>query len=185
MKRLLVVLGLVAGLAWASNPVSAQQANGPYDVDIASGTSGCTTTGPASDQLTTCSDLRPGTGVSRTNPGADASTKTTTKPPPATETDSAPPPDTTDTTVASAGDQDADNAADELEPGLGLDPTNPDTDGDNVADGDEMNIYGTDPTNPDTDGDGVSDGAELFGSHTDPLVIEQGTGGGEEPTAAS
>jgi hypothetical protein len=60
--------------------------------------------------------------------------------------------------------------ADELEPGLGLDPTNPDTDGDGVADGDEPNIYGTDPLNPDTDGDGATDGEELFWTHTDPLV---------------
>ena len=54
--------------------------------------------------------------------------------------------------------------------GLGLDPTNPDTDADHVADGDEGNIYGTDPLNADTDGDGVTDGEELFATHTDPLV---------------
>jgi hypothetical protein len=72
--------------------------------------------------------------------------------------------------VASATDQDADNAADELEPGLGLDPANADTDGDHVADGDEMNLYGTDPLNGDTDGDGVRDGEELFATHTDPLA---------------
>jgi hypothetical protein len=39
-----------------------------------------------------------------------------------------------------------------------------------VADGDELNLYGTDPTVFDTDGDGVSDGEELFGIQSDPLV---------------
>jgi hypothetical protein len=72
--------------------------------------------------------------------------------------------------VATASDQDADNYADELEPGLGLDPANADTDADGVADGDELNIYGTDPLAADTDGDGVLDGEELFGIFTDPLV---------------
>ena len=75
-----------------------------------------------------------------------------------------------DTTVATASDLDADNMADELEWELGLDPSNADSDGDGVADGDEPTIYGTDPTLYDTDGDGLSDGEELFGIFTDPLV---------------
>ena len=75
-----------------------------------------------------------------------------------------------DTAVATATDLDADNLADELEWELGLDPSNADTDGDGVADGDEPAIYGTDPTLYDTDGDGLSDGEELFGIFTDPLV---------------
>jgi hypothetical protein len=91
-------------------------------------------------------------------------------PPEAAPAEEPAPETTSDTTVASANDQDADNAPDDQEPGLGLDPTNPDTDGDNLADGDEINIYGTDPLNPDTDGDGASDGNEIFGIHTDPLV---------------
>ena len=76
----------------------------------------------------------------------------------------------TESAVASETDLDADNEPDALEPDLGLDPNNADTDGDGVADGDELNIYGTDPTVFDTDGDGVSDGEELFGIQTDPLV---------------
>ena len=76
----------------------------------------------------------------------------------------------TDTTVATETDLDADNYADALEPDLGLDPSNPDTDADGVADGDEITIYGTDPTVADTDGDGALDGEELFATHTDPLV---------------
>ena len=75
-----------------------------------------------------------------------------------------------DTAVATPTDLDADNLADALEWDLGLDPNTPDTDGDGVADGDELTIYGTSPTLFDTDGDGASDGEELFGIFTDPLV---------------
>ena len=57
-----------------------------------------------------------------------------------------------------------------LELEIGLDPSDPDTDDDGVADGDEVNIYGTDPFNVDSDGDGASDGEELFSTMTDPLV---------------
>ncbi|MEZ4561177.1 MAG: hypothetical protein R2853_00360 [Thermomicrobiales bacterium] len=98
-----------------------------------------------------------------------------TSPAPAAETvDTAPadvdvPDDATDA-VASETDADADNIADSLELGLGLDPGNADTDGDGVADGDEISIYSTDPVARDSDGDGVSDGEELFGIRTDPLV---------------
>jgi hypothetical protein len=106
-------------------------------------------------------------GVQSPRPAKDA------EPAPESAPDAEPAPESTDTAVASATDQDADNAPDELEPGLGLDPTNPDTDGDNVADGDELNIYGTDPLNPDTDNDGRSDGQELFATHTDPLVWDE------------
>ena len=75
-----------------------------------------------------------------------------------------------ETTVASETDLDADNYADALELEVGLDPTNPDTDGDGVADGDEVNIYLTDPITGDSDGDGLVDGDELFATSTDPLV---------------
>ena len=83
---------------------------------------------------------------------------------------------------ASETDLDADNFADALEGDLGLDPGNPDTDGDGVADGDEVNLYHTEPTVPDTDGDGFSDGDELFAAGTDPLTWNmQGDGiAGEE-----
>lgn len=46
------------------------------------------------------------------------------------------------------------------EPQTGTDPNNPDTDGDGLSDGEEINTYNTDPNNPDTDGDGLSDGEE-------------------------
>ncbi len=75
-----------------------------------------------------------------------------------------------DTAVATATDQDADNYLDAAELEIGLDPGDPDSDDDGVADGDEVNIYFTDPFNGDSDGDGASDGEELFGTMTDPLV---------------
>jgi hypothetical protein len=51
---------------------------------------------------------------------------------------------------------------------LGTDPHNPDTDGDGLSDGDEVNIYHTNPLVPDTDGDGIPDGVEVANG-TDPL----------------
>lgn len=72
--------------------------------------------------------------------------------------------------IATDSDQDGDNALDAREMELGLDPYNADTDGDGVADGDELDIYSTDPFTWDTDGDGISDGEELFGIRSDPLV---------------
>src|SRR5215207_3198775 len=53
---------------------------------------------------------------------------------------------------------------------LGLDASNADTDGDGVADADELSLYHTNPALADTDGDRVLDGEELFGSQTDPLL---------------
>lgn len=105
-----------------------------------------------------------------------------------TSSDTAAPADTssTETAVASETDRDADNEPDALEPDLGLDPTTADTDGDGVADGDELTIYGTEPTVFDTDGDGVSDGEELFGIQTDPLVWDDfsAENGAADETAA-
>jgi hypothetical protein len=83
----------------------------------------------------------------------------------------------TDTTVASETDVDGDNYLDAQELEVGLDPNNPD------ADGDEVTIYFTDPWVWDTDGDGISDGEELFGLLTDPLLWDtngNGVSDGEE-----
>lgn len=58
-----------------------------------------------------------------------------------------------------------------------------DTDGDNIADEDELTIYGTDPYVWDTDGDGLGDGEEVFGYGTDPFVWDtdgDGVSDGEE-----
>jgi hypothetical protein len=140
--------------------------------------------GPGSGQPGSSSvSMAPGTltaGVA--HEGANAVRAPEAEPAPAPVTDAAPEPATdtapvetvdavaTDTAVATETDLDADNYADALEPDLGLDPSNPDTDADGVADGDELTIYGTDPTLADTDGDGALDGEELFGIMTDPLV---------------
>jgi hypothetical protein len=185
MKRLIIaiaVLALSTTLIGPSGGVALAQ-SGPVDVDDASGADGdCTASGPPSERVVVCSDLRPGSGRAVTEPGTNA---TDVAPAPAPDEATAPETTDTDTAVASATDQDADNAPDDLEPGLGLDPTNPDTDADGVADGDEPNIYGTDPLNPDTDGDGASDGEELFGIHTDPLVADAASPQGTDPTIAT
>ncbi|MBW2541414.1 MAG: peptidase M4 family protein, partial [Deltaproteobacteria bacterium] len=56
------------------------------------------------------------------------------------------------------------------------DPTNPDTDGDGLNDGDEIYTHATDPHHPDTDGDGLTDGDEL--------LLNIFGGGGPDPTKA-
>ena len=74
-------------------------------------------------------------------------------------------------TFAIANDRDGDGVPDDVEPLLGLDPDNPDTDGDGIFDGDEdfdgdgltnfeEIIIGFDPANGDSDGDGTADNAE-------------------------
>ena len=190
LQRLIIAaVSLSLGLGGLSSGALAQTHSGLVVVDDASGTDGtggtCEVSGPAKDRTVTCTDLRPGRGVTVIDPGAETEPVTkdvapTPEPTPAPEAESAPEP--TDRAVASATDQDADNEPDELEPGLGLDPSNPDTDGDGVADGDEPNIYGTDPLNSDTDGDGASDGEELFATYTDPLVRDDFSAQGAEST---
>ena len=175
MKRLIITaVSLSLSLVGLSGGALAQTNSGLVVIDDASGADGtnrvsgnCEISGSGRDRLVTCMDLRPGQGTALTDPGTE-SAPVAPEPAPAPDTASAP--ETSDAAVATPTDQDADNAPDELEPGLGLDPTNPDTDGDFAADGDEINLYGTDPTIADTDGDSFLDGEELFGVHTDPLV---------------
>jgi hypothetical protein len=146
-----------------------------------------TTTGAsAGDWTITCGDISPGAGMTVIGPPAVVSGPAplpapepvvapadepapVTEPAPVVATDTTEPV-AADTTVATETDLDADNYPDALEWDLGLDPTNVDTDADGVADGDELNIYGTEPTVADTDGDGVIDGGELYDTRTDPLV---------------
>ena len=137
-----------------------------------------TTGANAGDWTITCGDITPGAGLTVIGPPSVASEPVPVVAPepvapaadPAPVAEPAPETAVTDTTVATPADLDADNLADAMEWDLGLDPNTPDTDGDGVADGDEINIYGTSPTLFDTDGDGASDGEELFGIFTDPLV---------------
>ena len=135
------------------------------------------------------------TGIAREGINAVRAPEAVPAPPPAAEPAPAPVADATvtentepvpaDTAMATATDLDADNYADELEWDLGLDPNNADTDADGVADGDEINIYGTEPTITDTDGDGFSDGEELFGIFTDPLVWDDASAPAEGETLAA
>lgn len=74
-------------------------------------------------------------------------------------------------------DDPSDASLDEDEDGLSnleeyqnkTNPENPDSDGDGLSDGDEVNTHGTSPTNADSDDDGLSDGDELTVTNTLPL----------------
>ncbi|GAB4285988.1 MAG: hypothetical protein Kow0098_00650 [Ignavibacteriaceae bacterium] len=65
-------------------------------------------------------------------------------------------------------DHDMDGLTKREEEELGTDPENPDTDGDGLKDGAEVNTHLTNPVNPDTDGDGLSDGNEINQFKTNP-----------------
>jgi hypothetical protein len=65
-------------------------------------------------------------------------------------------------------DPDKDGLTSEREGELGTDPNDPDSDGDGLSDGSEVNTYRTDPLNPDTDGGGMPDGVEV-GKGKNPL----------------
>ncbi len=70
-------------------------------------------------------------------------------------------------------DLDGDGLWDELEKSMGLDPTQVDTDGDHLSDGNELLNYFTDPLLSDTDADGLSDSEELalfYAAGLDPLA---------------
>ncbi len=87
----------------------------------------------------------------------------------------------TATVVLNVGDSDGDGLGDLFEENvLGTDPLDPDTDGDGIPDGDEVNGTGplapygpTDPLDLDSDDDGIEDGEEALA--TGPLT-------GDEPT---
>ena len=62
-------------------------------------------------------------------------------------------------------DTDGDGLSDVREDQLGTDPLKPDSDGDTLTDGNEVDDLGTDPSEADTDGDGYADNEEVdFGS---------------------
>ncbi len=65
-------------------------------------------------------------------------------------------------------DKDGDGLTDSAEITIGTNPLNPDTDGDLIIDGQEVNTYATDPLNPDSDTDGYRDGTETING-SDPL----------------
>ena len=75
-----------------------------------------------------------------------------------------------------SGDTDGDGIPDDVELSLGLDPRNPvdaqeDLDRDNLTNLREFQL-GTDIRNPDTDGDGLSDGDEVNARNTNPLLAD-------------
>jgi hypothetical protein len=200
VQRLFVAaVSLSMGLAGVQSGALAQIKDAPIitgnvDGNCVTSPSGNTTGANAGDWTITCGDIAPGPGLTVIGPPSVTSAPAppmvapepvaapASEPEPVVATDTAEPV-ATDTTVATETDLDADNYADALEPDLGLDPSNPDTDADGVADGDELNIYGTSPTLFDTDGDGASDGEELFGVMTDPLVWDDfTTTGGDAAT---
>ncbi|HLO28287.1 MAG TPA: hypothetical protein VK249_04080 [Anaerolineales bacterium] len=75
----------------------------------------------------------------------------------------------TQAALSGQSDSDGDGLTNDREAALGTDPLKPDTDGDKLADGDEVNTRLTDPLKADTDGDGLQDGDEILTYQTDPL----------------
>lgn len=204
MKRLIVAtIGLSMGLAGLRGDALAQIPGAPIitgnvDSNCITSPSANSPGANAGDWTVTCGDVSPGPGLTVIGPPSVTSGPAAMPAPepaaaPANEpapVAAEPAPETTaadtapaETTVASPTDADADNYDDTLELEAGLDPANPDVDGDGVADGDEVNLYLTDPWAWDTDGDTLSDGEELFSRLTDPLVWDtdgDGVGDGEE-----
>lgn len=62
-------------------------------------------------------------------------------------------------------DADSDGLTDAEEAALATNPLSSDTDGDQLSDLDEVEIYKTDPLNPDTDGDTYLDGVEVINGY--------------------
>ncbi len=67
-------------------------------------------------------------------------------------------------------DPDGDGLVNKDEKQIGTDKHNPDTDGDGLWDGEEVNQYLTNPLAPDSDNDGLTDFAEVKNTLTDPNV---------------
>jgi hypothetical protein len=76
------------------------------------------------------------------------------------------------TVIRTDGDLDGDGLTNEREASLGTDLDARDTDGDGLADGVEVEQYGTSPTATDTDGDGLDDDAEIGSHQTDPTATD-------------
>jgi len=93
-----------------------------------------------------------------------------------------------DTDRNGALDYDDDGLTDLAEFQWFANPTNSDTDADGLADGTEVNDYGSSPTNSDTDADGLTDGTEVNGYEsvpTNPDTDADGSADGWEITAGT
>ncbi|HET9912536.1 MAG TPA: hypothetical protein VFQ13_11640 [Anaerolineales bacterium] len=74
----------------------------------------------------------------------------------------------TQAALSGQSDSDSDGLTNDRETTLGTDPLKPDTDGDKLLDGDEVDTRQTDPLKADTDGDSLQDGDEIQIHQTDP-----------------
>jgi len=74
-------------------------------------------------------------------------------------------------------DPDEDGLTNCEEDKIGTDPENPDTDGDDLKDGEEVMNYNSDPLKADSDGDGLKDGEEVKSYQTDPLKADTDSDG--------
>jgi len=72
----------------------------------------------------------------------------------------------------SSADRDGDGLTNDDEKVRGTNPDNPDTDGDGLQDGSEVNSHSSDPLKVDTDGDGLNDGAEVNEHSTNPTKAD-------------
>jgi outer membrane protein OmpA-like peptidoglycan-associated protein len=80
-------------------------------------------------------------------------------------------------------DYDNDGLTNNVEKEIGSDPNNPDTDGDGLNDGEEVNVHHSSPIKSDTDGDNLTDYEEVIDHRTNPTQPDSDSDGlndGEE-----
>jgi len=83
-------------------------------------------------------------------------------------------------------DSDGDGIADIDEVKLyGTNPNSNDSDNDGLLDGDEINLYDTNASNPDSDGDGLTDGMEVYTHGTNPSSSDSDNDGLSDPDEIS